>query len=362
MSSPKILAMRVDMMEGLGNNPELVVVLDSKPEDYRYTAYPLDEKPARGSVTGEVMQPTAYVGWSGGGKGPFAEHFTATGNQEGCARRRITLDMADGSQETIVGPWIGSQVIREHTGVDTVTVVYVVLGETEAPETLWQIKEDWMAGMRELPDQFIWDTAARQRLIERYIAADRLRSKHHTALYHPAAAGSIRREWDGSDEQIAFVAELLSWRRRLTIVADVQIDVAQEAMERLCPGFALYPYLWRPSDRGPRYPWWVPARKSRVVSTVPEPKQEGWWGFAAHDEHGYPKSRFYATVQELLCEHPVMIGLRHKRWQVSGRHEGRWEALSAKDQALVEAKLRRARGQVQKTGSASLDEVIGGMP
>lgn len=125
------------------------------------------------------------------------------------------------------------------------------------------------------------------------------------------------------------------------IYCTLKLSVAEKAIKDHVPGMTLYPYRFRndPMSRA----LWVPARKVRNVFgtlEVPEPKNEGWWGYAWINSHGLPASKFFETLESacsgLFAHKNQALGL-----MLASRHDGKWSPLTPKEKRESHALLER---------------------
>lgn len=354
----EILAAYVDEMRGLGNAPVLHVAIDTLPDKFVF-----EKKELREDAVG-------YVGWSDDGKGPFATHYTQTGNKTGSGSREIEVEMVDGSIETLKGPWIGSGIVEEVTGIPSMEVTMHRLPHD--PTAVWGACVDEARRLKKFEaitddtddpqtlrnevnrlTSLLWSESDRSRLVDRHMTIDRWERKYQDALWQTAASGRTRRAWSGTDKQFSCLAEYSLFSGRLAYAGCLSLDAAQKVLERLVPGWTVYPYAWGPSGApsmpNPRCPYWQPAKKSSTGSIdgddTPSPKEHGWWGYAVHDDHGYPLSSFFRTVGQLVDElagAQTSVSLAQElasgHHRVSSFKKGQWQRIAPEN----ERRLRRA--------------------
>lgn len=343
----KIVAARVDMNRDLGNEPDLRLIIKDapRPSEIEMTAH----NTGKGQAT--------YAGVKDGFC-RFLHHDLK--DERGYGGREFTIKLVGGETRTIKGPWSSRMSIMETLGYEAAVDVSYRRAEEIDAEKVFNEASDRLNDMRNRPFMKLYDdcqsvgfidTAAYHRWADRYRAADLLHTKHRRALYRqrqpgdPQLSDPPRREWEGAPEQYALAYDLVLWEPGVWSGGAITVSVISEALERLCPDYVLYHKKW---DKHGEI-WWVPAPKSKLIYDTPmcAPKEEGFWGYAVTDPHGYPLTGFHLTLNGLLieviyeCPTELQIRIQEGSAHVLKRDKGQWIGLTRKERRSLPSQLRQ---------------------
>jgi hypothetical protein len=344
--------MRYDPMESWANDPDVVIVVDriaTSNEEFVYDAYP-DES---GKVT--------YIAQSG----PWiSSYIHDPDKEEGYGGQVFEFTMSDGVVRKVKGPWTGIPDLEGLAGINQVNVTALLL-TPDHYEGIWEKVFEYLEIMRNSNEPpfdssdeeranwyrgLLTNDSRRARGRGMRQTYNEIKNRHHLAIYKSSAPSNypssyIPRPWEGEEDQITVVAMLASWFPPAGIgySCDVEVGWMREQMAKHLPKHTLYRKRWdRTGLATPGTPdIYVPAPKTSLSSflgsNIPLPKNEGWWGYAIHDEWGRPVGRFHEELGDLLnSEGWILHKNKTEKLHVSSRHNGQWRDLTHKQQVFVD--------------------------